>query len=91
MEIEIKGKTIELNGTLPLKLKDWRILEKKGVNITKINDAPIDNQVKILLYVLSQADSSITQDDVESLDLNHPAILAIMGNINSKENLNLPT
>ena len=91
MEIEIKGKTIELNGTLPLKLKDWRILEKKGVNITKINDAPIDNQVKILMYVLSQADSSITQDDVESLDLNHPAILAIMDNINSKENLNLPT
>ena len=90
MEIEIKGKTIELNGTLPLKLKDWRILEKKGVNISKIGDAPIDGQIKILSYVLAKVDSTITEADVEDLDLNNPAVLAIMGALNSRGEVDRP-
>ena len=91
MEIEIKGRTIELNGTLPLMMKDWRHLEKKGVNISKIGDAPIDSQIKIICYVLSKVDATITEADVEDLDLNDPAVIAIMGAVNSRNEIDRPT
>lgn len=91
MEIEIKGKKIDLSAALPLKLKDWRYLEKKGVNIAKISDSPIESQIKIICYVVSKVDTSITQDDIEDLDLNHPAIVAIMGAVNTRNDIDPPT
>ena len=91
MEIEIKGKKIDLSSVLPLKLKDWRYLEKKGVNIAKIGDSPIESQFKIVSYVISKVDSSITHDDIDDLGLNDPAIVAIMGAVNTHNDIDRPT
>ena len=78
MKVEFKGRTLELADALPLKLKDWKRLEKLGVNSKQFEDGAITAISNVTFYILNKLDSTITQDDVDDLDLNDPILQEVM-------------
>lgn len=78
MDVQFKGKTLDLAKALPLKLKDWKHLEKKGINSKQFEEGAINAISVVTQYVLSKIDPAITQDEVDDLELNDPILQAVM-------------
>lgn len=81
MQITIKGIDVNLNGSLPLTVKDWRLLKARGAGLdvlTKVSsdgydaDERLEKLALIADYVLRKAGTSIniedmTQDDIATV------------------------
>lgn len=78
MDVTFKGKTFDLAKALPLKLKDWKKLEKAGINSKQFEEGAINAISVVTHYVLNKIDSTITQDDVDELDLGDPILQEVM-------------
>lgn len=69
MKVQFKGREIDLAVVVPLKIRDWKLLEKKGVTPNGLSDTKI-NDISILAhYVLSKADPTVTEEDIDGLTL----------------------
>lgn len=78
MKVEIKGKTLDLSLALPLKLRDWKRLEKQGVNSKQFEEGALTAISLVTFYVLNKVDATITQDDVDDLSLDDPILQEVM-------------
>ena len=69
--IEFAGRTIDLAKVLPLRLRDYRALERAGINadqaIAAIADGKLEGLFQVTLHILRQADSSVTEAELEAL------------------------
>lgn len=83
--VQLNGRDIELAKAVPLKLKDWRKLEEKGITAANMGNGKISDMVTLLFYVLNKADNSVTVDEVEDITLNDPLVLAVVEAINQSE------
>ena len=82
--VEFKGKVVDLSKVFPLKLRNWKELEKMGVSAKQFESGAIQATSSIVFYVLNKADSSITQDDVDDLAINDPIIQTVIKGINGE-------
>ena len=78
MNVQFKGKTLDLSTVLPLKLRDWKRLEKQGVNSKQFEDGALTAISLVAFHVLNKVDNTITQDDVDDLSLEDPILQEIM-------------
>lgn len=78
MEVEFKGKKIDLSKALPLKLRDWKELERRGVTAKQFDQGVMQAISSVAYYVLSKVDTTITQDDVDDLELKDPVLQQVM-------------
>ena len=69
MKIKFKDKDIDLTDVVPLKIRDWRVLEKRGITTKGLADTKINDIAILAHYVLSKADPTITEEDVDGLTL----------------------
>lgn len=90
IEIEIKGKKLDLSPVLPLKLRDWKELEKRGANAKQFDNGAITAMSIVAFYVLSKLDKTITQDDVDDLELNNSALQTIMQSVGGAKEVDRP-
>lgn len=90
-EIELNGRKIDLNKALPLKLGDWKRLEKQGVTPASLSEGKISDSVAIIFYVLHKADETVTEEEVEDLTMTDPVVLKTVGLLQaSEENVDRP-
>ena len=78
MIVEIKGKKIDLTSALPLKLRDWKELEKRGANAKQFENGMITAMSIVAHYVVGKVDNTITQNDIDDMELNDPTLQSIM-------------
>lgn len=79
-----KEKVIDLDKIFPLKLRNWKELEKMGVSAKQFESGAIQATSIIVFYVLNKADNSITQDDIDDLAINDPVIQNVIKGINGE-------
>src|SRR3990167_5490154 len=84
MLVTFKGKEIDLSKVLPLKLRNWKELEKLGVTAKQFETGMMQTTSTVVYYILNKADSSVTQDDVDDLALNDPIIKAVIKGVNGE-------
>lgn len=89
-KVDFKGKELDLSTALPLKLKDWKALEKRGVTFKQFDTEMITSLSIIAYYVMSKADATITQEDVDDLELNDPALQAVLKSIQGGQAVDRP-
>lgn len=82
MEIVLNGRRIDLSLALPLVIRDWKALEREGLTPARLREPTISDAAAIAFYVLHKADAAVTQDEVDSLALNDPAVLAVFQALN---------
>lgn len=62
--IEFAGRTIDLAKALPLRLRDYRALERKGINVdramTAIEGGELEGIFQVTLFILQKADGGAT-------------------------------
>lgn len=61
------GKDCDLSTVLPLKLGDWKRLEQKGLDQSKLTNLSMTDLCELVHYVLHKANPDVTMDDVEQL------------------------
>ena len=91
MIVEVNGKKADLSTILPLRIRDWKNLKRKGVTIQNLQTADIDDIATIVYYVLSRANPDITQDDVDGLSIHDPILRQIIEAIGKGEDIDRPT
>lgn len=89
MIVKLNGKEIDLSRALPLKIKDWKALEKHGVNAQTAGT--FEHMAKTLFHVLHKADSSITEEMVEDLEPNDPIVGQVFEGMVEKRIVSNPT
>ena len=67
--MDINGKEIDLSRVLPLKVKDWRELEKHGITVAELQKESIESFARFAKYCASKGNDSITHDDINQLEL----------------------
>lgn len=82
MEVALNGRQIDLRKALPLVIRDWKALELQGLTTARLREPTISDAAAIAFYVLHKADPSVTQDEVDDLPLNDPAVLAVFRALN---------
>lgn len=91
MEVVLNGRTIDLRKALPLVIRDWKALERQGVTAARLRDPGVSDAAAIAFHVLHKADSTVTQDEVDSLTLDDPAVQAVFRALNvAQEGPDLP-
>jgi len=76
----INGKDVNLAVALPLTLGDWKKLELDGVNGDALKGSPSFSVIsKMILHVAHKADPTITEDDIDTIDINE--LGTIMGEV----------
>jgi len=88
--VEFKGKTLDLSKALPLKLRDWKVLERKGASSKQFEEGIIGATSIVVWYVLNKVDGSITQDDVDDMDLGDPVLQKVSKAIGGQQTLDRP-
>lgn len=91
MIVELRDKKIDISSHVPLKLKDWKVLEKKGITPSSMQEIKVSDISEIIFYILNKADNSVKQDDVDNLDLGHPVIKQVIGSLNKSAELDRPS
>lgn len=86
--IMLGGREVDLNNALPLKLRDWRKLEKDGITSKAIEGGAMEATFKLAFYVLKKADPAVTEDEVDDLTL--PELKRIIEGVN-KERTDRPS
>jgi hypothetical protein len=85
MKVGFAGREIDLSGVLPLRLGDWKVLERQGVTSRKLQDEQsLEAAATFILYVLRKADANVTEAEVEALSMNQATdIMAVINNVES--------
>lgn len=69
--IDFAGRQIDLAKALPLRLRDYRALERAGINadhaIAAIADGKLEGLFQVTLHILQKADSHVTEAELEAL------------------------
>lgn len=87
--INFHGREITVSGALPLKIKDWKALDKLGVSPNGLTENNIGQLSILIYYILSKADPSVTQDEVD--DLTMEEAVKIIGAMKLTETPDRPT
>lgn len=90
MDVVLNGKNINISKCVPLKLRDWKLLEKDGITPKALQEAKLSDMSKVVYYILHKADSSVTVDEVDDLDLGHPTLRAVLGSLGGGEVVDRP-
>jgi len=94
MKITVKGKEIDLEKALPIVVGDLRKLKKLGVHYPdNFDPRDIDQVVVFLFYFLKKVDSSVTEEEVDSLLLDEvqaPVLFLVSGGKKGEDNLDRP-
>jgi len=70
VEVRVGGRTVNLAGVLPLRVKDWKALEARGINPRKLGDSvSVTDAAAYMLFVLQKADPAVTSEDVDDLSM----------------------
>lgn len=69
MKITINGKEFDLQKAVPLKVRDFKKLEARGVNVQKLELRDLTATSEMVLVLLQKCDPSATMEDVDELDL----------------------
>ena len=69
MKVSFKGREIDLSTVVPLKIRDWKLLEKKGISPKGLSENKVSDIAVLCHYVLSKADPTVTEEDVDGLTL----------------------
>lgn len=86
MTVQVFGRTVNLATVLPIKIRDWRKLRERGITPKSINENPsIEQTADLIGFILSLADSSITQDMVDNCTIQSPEIQAIITAIKASD------
>lgn len=65
-KIEVAGRDVNVGAILPLKLGDWRQLEKSGITPKRLEEGSVEALIGISYYVLHKADPTVTTEQVEA-------------------------
>lgn len=67
--VTLNGRGITLDGVVPLRLGDWRVLKQRGVTYGTLaaKDTDVDVLAAFLFYVLHQADPAVTEEEINRL------------------------
>jgi len=77
MIVELNGRSIDLSGVFPLKVRDYKALEAQGINLAD-GQNPLTQASALAFYVLHKRDPTVTQAEVDDLEITHPAWNAVM-------------
>jgi len=71
MKVTLKGVEFDLDGVLPLKVRDWRALEKLGIRLSDggENVRSIERSATLVQYVLKKARPDLAEDFVDDLTI----------------------
>lgn len=76
MKVTLKGVEFDLTGALPLKVRDWRALEKQGIRLSDgAGNLSIERAAVLAQYVLKKARPEVADDFVDDLTL--PELMAV--------------
>lgn len=90
--VELNGRKIDLSKALPLKIKDWKQLEKVGIPISALAEGKVSHMAAIIFHVLHKADSNVTQEEIDELQLEGAVVQKITSLINgSQETISRPS
>lgn len=79
MLVHLNGREIDLRRALPLTLRDWKALEKQGIDLNAINTKPrVADVVTLVTYALQKADPATTADEVEGLTFEDDAVTTVL-------------
>jgi hypothetical protein len=78
LKVVLNGRQIDLKDAVPLKLRDWKALEKMGVTVDKVTNGNVEAMVALFYHILHKSDSSVTLEEVEDLTLDDPVVLTII-------------
>ncbi len=69
--VTFAGRQIDLAKALPLRLKDYRTLERAGINadqaISAIAEGKVEGLFQVTLHILRQADPTVTEAELDVL------------------------
>lgn len=82
------GREVDLTKALPLKLRDWRKLEKDGITSKAIEGGAMEATFNLAFYILKKADPAVTEDEVDDLTLTE--LKRVIEGVN-EENVNRPS
>lgn len=89
MKVELNGREIDISGVFPLKVRDWKAMEQEGISLGG-GKSPITEAAGIVYYALHKRDPSVTREEVDELELGHPAWKAVMDAMRQSEGLDAP-
>jgi hypothetical protein len=71
MKVTLKGVEFDFDGVLPLKVRDWRALEKLGIRLSDGADniSSIERAATLAQYVLKKSRPEIAESFVDDLTL----------------------
>ena len=85
MKVTLGIREIDLSKALPLKLRDWRILEKKGITAKTLENTSIEAVAELVFLVLNKADGTVTMEEVDDLELDSDTFKQVIEAINKKK------
>lgn len=65
----INGKQVDLTAALPIKVKDWKALEKHGVSVTSLSNPSVEVLVNFVGYIAHKANPGIDIPDVDEMTM----------------------
>jgi hypothetical protein len=72
--IKLGNNEFDLSNVLPLKVRDWRALEKAGIRLGDSESlGTVNSMAQMAQYILKKADDSIADDFVDDLTLDEIA------------------
>lgn len=89
MKVTLAGKELDLSQVLPLKLRDWKNLEKMGLNPKRLEEGSMADTSILVFYVCNKADATVTQDMVDDLSLDDPELVRVINAIGGKDGTKL--
>jgi hypothetical protein len=88
--VKLGGVEVQLNGALPLTVKDWRELKKRGASLAALQEGGDVETMAILVgYVLEKAGSAI---DIDTLTLREmTSVIREISRSEDREEIDRPT
>jgi hypothetical protein len=68
LALDCNGKTALLHTAFPMRLKDWKDLEKSGLSLSE-PDGSAEGISKLILHFCVKANPEITMDDIDELTM----------------------
>lgn len=67
--MQINGKEVNLDDVVPLKVRDWRELEKHGITLKKLQEESVEHIARFVTFCGGKGNPDIKRDDVDDLTL----------------------
>jgi len=89
--VTIRGKTVDVTGVYPLRVRDWRELAKHGVTPEELQGMKnVSAMATLVWYAANKVDPSITKDMLDDLTLDE-LLNAVQDDGASKEGIDRPS